>query len=130
MAHVLLGFHKNVIGEVQKLQKDLEEHESLGRDALNRFAQWRQQSIPERVAYNASSVFGPVGDYRGARDVWERWTRNNIFSHAAGGSCKPHLIGQLSYWHAAEMVDSSLKWCLVNGASIILNWEQTRDISS
>ena len=71
MAHVLLGFHKNVISEVQKLQKDLEEHESLGRDALNRFAQWRQQSIPERVAYNASSVFGPVGDYRGARDVWE-----------------------------------------------------------
>ena len=32
------------------------------------------------------------------------------------------LIGQLSYWHGDKMVDSSLKWCLVNGASIILKW--------
>ena len=38
------------------------------------------------------------------------------------GSCNWHLIGQFGDWHAAKMVDSSLKWCLVNGASIILKW--------
>lgn len=71
MMHVLLGFHKNVVTEVQTMQKGIEEGERLGRDAVERFSTWRQQSIPERVAYTTSSIFGPVGDYRGARDVRE-----------------------------------------------------------
>ena len=36
------------------------------------------------------------------------------------GSCKRCLIGYLDYWHATKLVDSGLKWCLVNGASILL----------
>ena len=38
------------------------------------------------------------------------------------GSCKRCLIGYLDYGHATKLVYSGLKWCLVNGASILLKW--------
>ena len=38
------------------------------------------------------------------------------------GLCKQCLIGQFSCWLVAKIEDSSLKWRLVNCASIILKW--------
>ena len=68
MAHVLLGFHKNVVEEISTVQTNAGQ---LGRDRLPQFQQFRGDNIVERVALSTSEVFGPVGDYLGLRDLWE-----------------------------------------------------------
>jgi len=69
MAHVLLGFHRNVVVEVNALQKVWEkDHGKFGRDKMS--YPWRWESVILRVPRVASDIFGPVGDYLGMRDVW------------------------------------------------------------
>ena len=68
MAHVLLGFHKNVVDGIGAIQS---ETGPLGRDKLPQFQHFRRDSVVERVALATSEVFGPVGDYLGLRDLWE-----------------------------------------------------------
>ena len=68
MAHVLLGFHKNV---VEKLGEEQLKAGQMGRDKLPQFRTFRNDNIVERVALTTSEVFGPVGDFLGLRDLWE-----------------------------------------------------------
>ena len=68
MAHVLLGFHKNV---VEKLGEEQLKAGQMGRDKLPQFPTFRNDNIVERVALTTSEVFGPVGDFLGLRDLWE-----------------------------------------------------------
>ncbi|XP_076308437.1 uncharacterized protein LOC143223841 [Tachypleus tridentatus] len=68
MAHVLLGCHRNVLGEIGPV---INEKSALGRDQLPQFVNYRKDCIVERVVQTASDVFGPVGDHLGLRDLWE-----------------------------------------------------------
>ena len=74
MAHVLLGFHENVVDEIGAIQRDAG---PLGRDKLPQFQHFRHDIIVERVALTTSEVFGPVGDYLCLRDLWEVYCANH-----------------------------------------------------
>ena len=71
MAHVLLGFHTNVLSELSPEQKHLEETMDLGRDKLEQFGSFRPDQVAQRVIKATSDVFGPVGEFLGLRDLWE-----------------------------------------------------------
>ena len=73
MAHVLLGFYSYTVKELKPYEADLaEQFGLLGRDYLECFSTWSKTgSVVQRVARTVAEVFGPVGDHRGARDIWE-----------------------------------------------------------
>ena len=71
MAHVLLGFHTNVLAELAVEQRNLQGDVELGRDKLAQFQQWRPDQVAQRVVRTTSDTFGPAGDYLGLRDLWQ-----------------------------------------------------------
>ena len=84
MAHVLLGMHKNLIDEVKSLQVSLETNEKLGRDKLEVCKNFFWESVFTRVPRVASSIFDPVGDFLGMRDVWDIHCAQNGFKSRIG----------------------------------------------
>ena len=74
MAHVLLGFSRNVSSELSLLQTSLEEESKLGRDALPAFRFWKHSNAALRIIKAISDLVGPVGDWKnGIRDKWEAY---------------------------------------------------------
>ena len=75
MAHVLLGFHSYTSKEMREHENHLvSEVGPLGRDNIALFKYWSKQgTIVERVVRTVSEVFGPSGDHRGVRDLWEAY---------------------------------------------------------
>ena len=82
-AHVLLGFHRNTVNAVSDILKETN-NETLGRDKMSIFKNFRKECPVTRVVRMTSEIFGPAGDHQGVKDKWESYCQEKKIKSIIG----------------------------------------------
>ncbi|KAL5007846.1 hypothetical protein ScPMuIL_016652 [Solemya velum] len=96
-AHVLLGFHNQILKDLKTVHKDL-----IGRDLMPRFARFKNSSEPPavRLIRTASEVLGPRGDEKNG-SVLADVVSNEVLSQVAALALVSIIIAE-PFWSVAN----------------------------